>query len=138
MRRRGLTLVEVVVVIFLLVILIGLMLPAMHRVRDGSSARSQTNNNLKQCALAVHNYHDTYRKLPDGFAVGGIYPKQEQSIWFHLFPYVEADNVYKSTTLAIQQGSVIHAYNAPSDQFNVDNAGIVNFAGNVRVFLVIA
>src|SRR5262245_48022264 len=55
MRRRGLTLVEVVVVIFLLIILIGLMLPSVHRVRDGSSARTQTNNNLKQCALAVHN-----------------------------------------------------------------------------------
>ena len=55
-------------------------------------------------------------------------------MWFHLLPYVESDNVYKSTLLAIQHGSVIPAYNAPADPFNSDNAGIVNFAGNIRVF----
>lgn len=133
MRRRGLTLVEVVVLIFLLVIVIGLMLPAVQRTH-GPSSRGQTNNNLKQCALAVHNYHDTYRTFPDAFNIGGIYAKQEQSMWFHLLPYVESDNVYKSALLTIQHGAVIPAYNAPSDSFNLDNAGIVNFAGNVRVF----
>lgn len=133
MRRSGLTLVEVVVVIFLLVILIGLFLPVVQSTRE-PSLRTQTSNNLKQCALAVHNYHDTFRTLPDAFNIGGIYATREQSMWFHLLPYLEADNVYKSNVLAIQHGSVIWAYNTPADVSNTDNAGITNFAGNVRVF----
>jgi type II secretory pathway pseudopilin PulG len=134
MRRQGLTLVEVAVVVFLLVILLGLMMPSIRRTH-GISGRTQSNNNLKQCALAVHDYHDTYRRLPDGMNVGGIYAKGDgMSMWFHLLPYVEADNVYKSTLTAIQYGSVIPSYNAPSDPFNLDNAGTLNFAGNIRVF----
>ncbi len=132
MRRRGVTLVEVVVLVFLVLVAIAILLPVLYRrpVRDDS--RMQTNNNLKQCALAVHNYHDTYRRLPDGFGLGGIYTKvaQEQSIWFHLLPYVEADNVYKNG----KPNEVIPAFRAPSDPYNADNSGIVNFAANVRVF----
>jgi hypothetical protein len=56
------------------------------------------------------------------------------SMWFHLLPYVEADNIYKSSTATIQQGSVVPAYNAPSDPYNSDNSGVTNFAGNIRVF----
>jgi prepilin-type N-terminal cleavage/methylation domain-containing protein len=135
MRRRGLTLVEVMVVVFLLVILLGLTLPSTVRVRD-TGARTQTINNLKQCALAVHNYHDTYRRIPDAFNLGGIYaaPGQERSLWFHLLPYVEADNVYGSRIAAVQFGSIIPAYTSPSDPFNTDNAGVLNFAANIRVF----
>jgi hypothetical protein len=49
-------------------------------------------------------------------------------------PYVESDNIYKATTLPIQQGSVVPSYNAPSDPYNSDNLGIVNFGGNIRLF----
>jgi len=134
LKRRGFTLIELLVVIAIIAILIALLVPAVQKVRE-AAARTQTNNNLKQCGLAVHNYHDTYRTLPDAFNIGGIYSSGTgMSMWFHLLPYVEADNIYKNTTAAIQQGSVVPAYNAPSDPYNSDNTGVVNFAANVRVF----
>jgi hypothetical protein len=82
----------------------------------------------------VHNYHDTYRKLPDAYSSGGIYATQNMSMWFHLLPYVEADNIYKSQAPATQQASVVPSYNAPSDPYNSDNTGVTNFAGNIRLF----
>jgi prepilin-type N-terminal cleavage/methylation domain-containing protein len=131
--RRAFTLIELLVVIAIIAILIALLVPAVQKVRE-AAARTQTNNNLKQCGLAVHNYHDTYRRMPDANNIGGLYATANKSLWFHLLPYVEADNIYKSTNVSIQQGSVVPAFNAPSDPYNSDNAGIVNFAGNIRVF----
>jgi len=140
LKRRGFTLIELLVVIAIIAILIALLVPAVQKVRE-AAARTQTNNNLKQCGLAVHNYHDTYRKLPDAYNLGGILtsPGQERSLWFHLLPYVEADNVYKSPnpgnlTVTGYLNSVIPAYNAPSDPYNSDNTGVTNFAGNIRLF----
>jgi len=134
LKRRGFTLIELLVVIAIIAILIALLVPAVQKVRE-AAARTQTNNNLKQCGLAVHNYHDTYRTLPDAFNIGGIYASGTgMSMWFHMLPYVEADNIYKSATAAIQQGSVVPAYNAPSDPYNSDNSGVTNFAGNIRLF----
>jgi len=133
LKRRGFTLIELLVVIAIIAILIALLVPAVQKVRE-AAARTQTNNNLKQCALAVHNYHDTYRKLPDAFNTGGIYATTNYSMWFHLLPYVEADNIYKSTSIPIQQGSVVSSYNAPSDPYNSDNSGIINWGANIRLF----
>jgi len=133
LKRRGFTLIELLVVIAIIAILIALLVPAVQKVRE-AAARTQTNNNLKQCGLAVHNYHDTYRAMPDAFNIGGIYASGVgMSMWFHLLPYVEADNIYKSATAAIQQGSVVPAYNAPSDPYNSDNTGVTNFAGYIRI-----
>jgi prepilin-type N-terminal cleavage/methylation domain-containing protein len=137
LKRRGFTLIELLVVIAIIAILIALLVPAVQKVRE-AAARTQTNNNLKQCSLAVHNYHDTYRTLPDAFNTGGTYTgaADGRSMWFHLLPYVEADNIYKSltTNTQVQQFSVVPAYNAPSDPYNSDNSGVVNFGANVRVF----
>ncbi len=133
LKRRGFTLIELLVVIAIIAILIALLVPAVQKVRE-AAARTQTNNNLKQCALAVHNYHDTYRRMPDAFSTGGIYSTVKMSMWFHLLPYVESDNIYKNATAAIQMGSVVPSYNAPSDPYNSDNAGIINFGANIRVF----
>jgi len=133
LKRRGFTLVELLVVIAIIAILIALLVPAVQKVRE-AAARNQTHNNLKQCALAVHNYHDTHRKLPDAFAPGGIFAATSVSMWLHMLPYVEADNVYKSASPEIQQGSVVPAYIAPLDPFTANPAGIINFAGNLRLF----
>jgi len=129
LRRRAFTLIELLVVIAIIAILIALLVPAVQKVRE-AAARTQTNNNLKQCALACHTYHDTYRKLPDAWNTGGQFAASLRSLWFHLLPYVEADNVYKGNF----GNAVVPAYQAPSDPYNADSTGKTNFAGNMRIF----
>jgi len=129
LRRRAFTLIELLVVIAIIAILIALLVPAVQKVRE-AAARTQTNNNLKQVALACHTYHDTYRTLPDAWKFGGQYTASRRPLWFHLLPYVEADNVYKGNF----GNAVVPAYQAPSDPYNSDSTGKVNFAGNLRVF----
>ena len=91
-RRPGFTLFQLLVVLAVLAILLGLLLPAVQKVRE-AAARAQSSNNLKQIALACHNYEASYGFLPSGV------DDKHYSAAAKLLPFIEQDNLYKAIDL---------------------------------------
>ncbi|NUQ65548.1 MAG: DUF1559 domain-containing protein [Pirellulales bacterium] len=128
--RQGFTLVELLVVIAIIGILIALLLPAVQAARE-AARRSQCSNNLKQLALATHNYHDSYNVFPvnvyggygDPHGVGGY--TQTSRCWSFLLrtlPYLEQMSLYEacnhsflSMAASGQMATVVPAFLCPSD-----------------------
>jgi prepilin-type N-terminal cleavage/methylation domain-containing protein/prepilin-type processing-associated H-X9-DG protein len=156
-RWRAFTLIELLVVIAIIAILIGLLVPAVQKVREAAN-RTQCQNNLKQMALATINCSDTHQgRMPPGI---GLYPSDGYSegtgdggILFHILPFIEQGPLYKSSFVPAGkgsddrnnflgtysqwtsqvQGAILPVYQCPSDPTDV-SAGHTSYGHNGQLF----
>ncbi len=162
--RTAFTLIELLVVIAIIAILIGLLLPAVQKIRE-AAARMQCSNNLKQLGLAVHNYHDTNQRLPpmSNWVWNQPGSNRETGIFYLLLPYLEQQNLVNLSKTQKNQGyffpgagwtdycvaigqNIVKSYLCPSDGTNPDHLdkGSINnygplfatgsYSANVLVF----
>jgi prepilin-type N-terminal cleavage/methylation domain-containing protein/prepilin-type processing-associated H-X9-DG protein len=139
-QRSGFTLIELLVVIAIIAILIGLLLPAVQKVREAAN-RMQCQNNLKQIGLGMHNYHDSYQRFPPaaqcypgGCNTNNIRDADWGPTWVVLLlPYIEQGplfNAYDKSKTARQNPQVVGVslkiFLCPSDGVKKPNIGTAN------------
>lgn len=105
-RSRGFTLVELLVVIAIIGILVALLLPAVQAARE-AARRMSCSNNMKQLGLSMHNYHDTYKKFPYGYAEAGMLTRKRDCWMQRVLPFME-------------QGPMLDQYQTQNPQWIMD------------------
>jgi prepilin-type N-terminal cleavage/methylation domain-containing protein/prepilin-type processing-associated H-X9-DG protein len=121
--RAAFTLIELLVVIAIIGVLVGLLLPAVQKVRETAN-RIQCANNLKQIGLACHNFHAVRQSFPPGYVASALYPDTTPGWGWAAFllPYLEQDNLFAQIDLTqpLEQSPAIRAvlpvFLCPSDQ----------------------
>ncbi|MFQ3649702.1 MAG: DUF1559 domain-containing protein [Gemmataceae bacterium] len=135
--RTGFTLIELLVVIAIIAILIGLLLPAVQKVRE-AAARMQSSNNIKQIVLGLHsaasNYNDQMPPSEGGYPTPTAQPIT--TLFVHVLPYIEQENLYRQglASLASWQSTPVKTFQGPGDVTMVPTSANTSYASNFRAF----